>query len=78
MLETHFKDAQDVEFTVENGILHILQTRTAKRSAPAAIAMAVAMVKEKLITEREAILRLDPKQMDALLHPMVDPLFRKL
>jgi len=76
MLETHFKDAQDVEFTVENGILHILQTRTAKRSAPAAIAMAVAMVKEKLITEREAILRLDPKQMDALLHPMVDPLFR--
>lgn len=63
---------------MENGVLHILQTRSAKRSAQAAVTMAVDMVREKLITEREAILRIDPTQMDSFLHPMVDPLFRKL
>jgi pyruvate, orthophosphate dikinase len=68
---------QDVEFTVENGILYILQTRSAKRTAQAAIRIAVSMVKEGMISEREALLRIEPKQMDAFLHPMVDPNYRK-
>ena len=57
---------------MENGALFILQTRTAKRTARAAVCIAVSMVKERLITEREALLRIDPHQMDFFLHPMLD------
>lgn len=72
-LERHYRDMQDVEFTIERGILYILQTRTGKRTARAAIKIAVDMVKEGLISEREAILRVDPKQVELLLHKTVDP-----
>lgn len=63
---------QDIEFTVENRMLFILETRTAKRTAQASVCAAVMMVKEKLITEREAMLRIDAQQMDFFLHPMID------
>lgn len=66
---------QDIEFTVENKVLHILQTRTAKRTARAGVCVAVAMVKERLISEREALLRTDAAQMDFFLHAMVDKEF---
>lgn len=72
-LEVHYKDMQDIEFTVENGQLYILQTRTAKRTAIASVKIAVSMVKEKLITEREALKRIDASQMDYFIHPMIDP-----
>lgn len=72
-LELHYKDMQDIEFTVENNRLWLLQTRTGKRTAKAAIKIAVDMVKEKLITNEEAILRIDPEQLDQLLHPTLDP-----
>jgi pyruvate,orthophosphate dikinase len=72
-LERHYKDMQDVEFTMERGILYILQTRTGKRTARAAIKIAVDMVREGLITEKEAIMRVDPKQVELLLHKTVDP-----
>jgi len=71
-LENHYKDMQDVEFTVENKKLWILQTRSGKRTAEAAIKIAVDMVKEKLINKKEAILRIDPNSLDALLHPTLD------
>ncbi|MDC0426520.1 pyruvate, phosphate dikinase [Pelagibacteraceae bacterium] len=71
-LENHFKDMQDVEFTVENKKLWILQTRSGKRTAEASIKIAVNMVKEKLINKREAILRIDPNTLDTLLHPTLD------
>tara|TARA_B100002051_G_scaffold187707_1_gene177734 strand:+ start:2522 stop:5179 length:2658 start_codon:yes stop_codon:yes gene_type:complete len=71
-LEKHYKDMQDVEFTVENKILWILQTRSGKRTAKSAVKIAVEMVKEKLISKKDAVLRLDPNSLDALLHPTLD------
>ena len=71
-LEAHYKDMQDVEFTVENEKLWILQTRSGKRTAKSAVKIAVDMVKEKLISKKEAILRIDPNSLDTLLHPTLD------
>ena len=68
-LEKHYKDMQDMEFTIENGKLFILQTRNGKRTARAAIKVAVDLVSEGMITKDEAVLMVDPKQLDALLHP---------
>ena len=68
-LEKYFKDMQDLEFTIEKGKLYILQTRNGKRTAEAAIRIAVELVKEGMITEKEALLRVEPKQLDQLLHP---------
>ncbi len=72
-LEKHYKDMQDLEFTIEKGKLYLLQTRTGKRTAASAVKIAVDMVKEKLINRKEAVLRIDPEQLDKLLHPMFDP-----
>ncbi|MCW5827894.1 MAG: pyruvate, phosphate dikinase [Deltaproteobacteria bacterium] len=72
-LEKHYRDMQDIEFTIEHGRLFMLQTRNGKRTAQAAIRMAVDMVKEKLITPQEAILRVKPEQLDQLLHRRFDP-----
>jgi pyruvate,orthophosphate dikinase len=72
-LEAHFRDMQDVEFTVEDDRLFILQTRTAKRTAAAALKAAADMVGEGVITREEAVARIDPVQLDQLLHPMIDP-----
>ena len=72
LLENHYKDMQDVEFTVENKKLWILQTRSGKRTAKSAIKIAVDMVKEKLISKQEALLRIDPGSLDNLLHPSID------
>ncbi len=72
-LERHFKDMQDMEFTVEKGKLYMLQTRTAKRTAQAAVKVAVDMVDEGLITKEEAVMRMTPTQVDQLLHKMIDP-----
>ena len=72
-LEKHYKDMQDIEFTVENKKLWMLQTRSGKRTAKAAIKIAVDMVKENLIKKDEALLRIDPKTLDTLLHPTLDP-----
>ncbi len=71
-LEKHYRDMQDIEFTVENKKLWMLQTRNGKRTAKAAIKIAVDMVKEKLISKKEAILRIDPNTLDTLLHPTLD------
>ena len=71
-LEVHNKDMQDMEFTIENGKLYMLQTRNGKRTAKAALKIAVDLVKEGMITEKEAIMMIDPKQLDALLHPQFD------
>ena len=71
-LEKHYKDMQDVEFTVENNKLWMLQTRSGKRTAKSAIKIAVDMVKEKLISKKEAVLRIDPDTLDTLLHPTLD------
>ncbi len=71
-LESHYKDMQDVEFTVENNKLWILQTRSGKRTAKSAVKIAVDMVKEKLISKKQAILRIDPNSLDTLLHPTLD------
>lgn len=68
-LENHYRDMQDMEFTIENGKLYMLQTRNGKRTAAAALKIAVDLVKEGMITEKEAVLRVEPKQLDALLHP---------
>ena len=73
LLEKHYADMQDIEFTVERGKLWMLQTRTGKRTAKAALRMAVDMVGEGLIDERTAILRVDPMALDQLLHPTLDP-----
>jgi pyruvate, orthophosphate dikinase len=72
-LEEHYKDVQDIEFTVEEGRLYLLQTRSAKRTAAAALKAAVSMVDEGLIGRDEAVVRIDPSQLDQLLHPMIDP-----
>ena len=71
-LEKHYKDMQDMEFTVEEGKLFFLQTRNGKRTAPAALKIAVDMVDEGLITEEEALMKVEPKQLDQLLHPAFD------
>jgi len=71
-LEKHYKDMQDVEFTVENKKLWMLQTRSGKRTAKSAVKIAVEMVKEKLISKKEAVLRIDPNSLDTLLHPTLD------
>ncbi len=72
-LEENYRDMQDIEFTVEDEQLYLLQTRSAKRTAAAALKAAVAMVDERLITREEAVGRIDPAQLDQLLHPMIDP-----
>jgi pyruvate,orthophosphate dikinase len=72
-LEKHYRDIQDFEFTVQEGTLYMLQTRSGKRTAPAAVKIAVDMVQEKLLTKEEAILRVEPAALDQLLHPIIDP-----
>jgi pyruvate,orthophosphate dikinase len=71
-LEEHYRDIQDIEFTIEKGTLFMLQTRTGKRTAAAAVKIAIDMMKEGLITEKEAVCRVDPKSLDQLLHPQFD------
>lgn len=71
-LEKHYKDMQDMEFTIEEGKLYFLQTRNGKRTAQAALKIAVDLVEEKLINKEEAILKVEPKQLDTLLHPTFD------
>ena len=73
LLESHYHDMQDMEFTVENGKLYMLQTRNGKRTPQAAIKIACDLIDEGMKTEQEALLMLDPKQLDALLHPQFDP-----
>jgi pyruvate,orthophosphate dikinase len=73
ILEREYKDMQDIEFTIEDGKLYMLQTRSGKRTAQAAIKIAVDMVREGLISKEEALLRLEPNQLDHLLHPIIDP-----
>ncbi len=72
-LESHYKDMQDIEFTVEKGVLYMLQTRSGKRTARAAVKIAYDMYKEGLIDKKTAVLRVAPEQVDQLLHPMIDP-----
>lgn len=72
ILEEHYKDMQDMEFTIEDGKLFMLQTRNGKRTATAALKIAVDMYNEKMITKEQALLMVDPKQLDQLLHPMFD------
>ena len=72
ILENHYKDMQDMEFTIENGKLFMLQTRNGKRTAQAALKVAVDMVEEGMLTKEEAILKVEPKQLDQLLHPTFD------
>lgn len=76
-LENHYRDMQDIEFTIEHGRLFMLQTRNGKRTAKAAVKVAVDMVVEGLITKHEAIKRVDPNQLNALLHPSIDPQAKK-
>jgi pyruvate,orthophosphate dikinase len=77
LLERHYRDVQDVEFTVENGVLFLLQTRAGKRTAPAAVKIAVDMVHEGFISKEEALLRVEPASLEQLLHPRLDPDARK-
>jgi pyruvate,orthophosphate dikinase len=72
-LESHYRDLQDVEFTVESGKLWMLQTRNGKRSAAAAVRVAVELVKEGILSPEEAVMRVDPEMLDQLLHPQLDP-----
>jgi len=72
MLEKHYRDMQDFEFTIQEGKLYMLQTRNGKRTGPAAIRLAVEMMEEGLITKREAVMRVAPPQLDQLLHPVFD------
>ena len=76
-LEKHYHDMQDIEFTIEKGRLWMLQCRVGKRNGPAAVRMAVDMVKEKLIKKEEAVMRVTPAQLDELLHPIIDPKVEK-
>src|SRR5260370_40529453 len=73
LLEKHYRDMQDMEFTVERGKLWMLQTRGGKRTAKAALRIAVEMAGEKLISEAEAVGRIEPAGLNQLLHPMIDP-----
>src|SRR3546814_10037068 len=72
-LEAHYKDMQDIEFTVQQGKLYMLQTRAGKRTAAASVRIAVEMVDDALITEVEAVARVEPKQLEQLLHTRLDP-----
>ena len=72
-LEKHYRDMQDFEFTIQEGRLYMLQTRNGKRTGKAAVKVAADMVKEGLITPEEAIMRVEPSQLDQLLHPILDP-----
>lgn len=72
-LEKHYRDMLDIEFTIQEGTLYMLQCRVGKRNGPAAVKMAVDMYKEKLISKEEAVMRVQPSQLDELLHPIVDP-----
>ena len=72
-LEYHYRDMQDMEFTIENKKLYMLQTRNGKRTAAAALKIACDLVDEGMITEEEAVCMIDPKSLDALLHPTFDP-----
>jgi len=72
-LERHYRDMQDMEFTIERGKLFMLQTRNGKRTAAAALKIAVDLVNEGMVTKEEAILKVDPKQLDTLLHPNFEP-----
>ncbi len=76
-LERHYRDVQDFEFTIQEGKLYMLQTRNGKRTGPAAVKIAVEMVNEGLISKKEAVLRVDPQQLDQLLHPLIAPESRK-
>ncbi len=76
-LEKHYRDMQDIEFTVQQGRLYMLQTRTGKRTTAAALKIAVDMVSEKLVSQEEALLRIDPQSLDQLLHPTLDPMAHK-
>lgn len=76
-LEKHYRDMQDMEFTIQQGKLWILQTRNGKRTAKAAIRIAVELVEEKMLSEKEALLRVDPYSLDQLLHPTLDPKAKK-
>ncbi len=76
-LEKHYKDMQDIEFTIQEGVLYMLQTRTGKRTGTAALNMAMDMLKEKLINAEEAVTRVKPAQLDEMLHPIVDPAAEK-
>ena len=76
-LEKHYHDMQDMEFTIQNGKLYMLQTRNGKRTAAAAVKMAVDMVNEGLIDKKTALMRVEPKQLDDLLHPTLDPKAKK-
>jgi pyruvate,orthophosphate dikinase len=77
-LDTHYKDMQDIEFTIQNDTLYMLQTRVGKRNGPAAIKMATDMVKQGLISKKMAVSRVRPEQLDELLHPMIDPKAEKV
>ncbi|GHU67311.1 pyruvate, phosphate dikinase [Clostridia bacterium] len=72
-LEKHFHDMQDMEYTIERGKLYMLQTRNGKRTAAAALKIAVDLVEEGMLTEKEAVMKVEPKQLDSLLHPQFDP-----
>ncbi|MGI6392490.1 MAG: pyruvate, phosphate dikinase [Candidatus Izemoplasmatales bacterium] len=76
-LEAHYKDMQDMEFTIEKGKLYMLQTRNGKRTAQAALKIAIDLVEEGLLSESEALLKVEPKQLDSLLHPQFDPVALK-
>jgi pyruvate,orthophosphate dikinase len=76
-LEKHYRDVQDFEFTIQEGKLYMLQTRNGKRTGPAAVRIAVDMVNENLISKSEAVLRVEPQQLDQLLHPVLDPASKK-
>ena len=76
-LEKHYRDIQDFEYTIQDGKLYMLQTRNGKRTGPAAVRIAVDMVNEGLISKEEAVLRVDPQQLDQLLHPVLDPKSKK-
>ncbi len=76
-LEEHYRDMQDMEFTIEKGKLYMLQTRSGKRTAAAALKIAVSLVAEGMLTKEEAILKVEPKQLDTLLHPQFDPIALK-
>ena len=73
ILENHYRDMQDMEFTVEHGKLYMLQTRNGKRTAAAALKIACDLVDEGMISEQEAVAMIDPRNLDTLLHPQFDP-----
>ncbi|GAA3316573.1 hypothetical protein GCM10020331_012990 [Ectobacillus funiculus] len=77
LLERHYQDMQDIEFTVERGKLFILQTRAGKRTAQAAIRIAVELVEEQTISKKEALLRVDPDQLNQLLHRRIDDSYKR-